>query len=106
MDHLIVFDCEKVLPNRFAVALAAAARSRALRRGAPTRSQVSAAGANELALREIAEGAFPPVELVQLLGGESGADLLGAPVPQKEPCPGAPVGSVEASVPSSRETVH
>jgi len=34
MDPHVVFDCQKVLPNRFALTLAAAARSRALARGA------------------------------------------------------------------------
>ncbi|MEZ2409262.1 DNA-directed RNA polymerase subunit omega [Bosea sp. RCC_152_1] len=102
MDPLVVFDCEKVLPNRFAVALTAAARSRALRRGALPRSQAMAVGADELALREIAEGAFTPVELAQFLGGPGRADLLPAPTRQQEHCPGAPDEGVEAPVPSSR----
>lgn len=38
MDLFLVFDCQKVLPNRFALALAAAARSRALARGAGARA--------------------------------------------------------------------
>jgi hypothetical protein len=38
MDPHIVFDCEKVLPNRFDLAVAAAARVRALSRGGEPRS--------------------------------------------------------------------
>ncbi len=32
MDPHVVFDCQKILPNRFALALAAAARTCALKR--------------------------------------------------------------------------
>lgn len=34
MDPFVVFDCQQVVPDRFALALAAAPRSRALLRGA------------------------------------------------------------------------
>jgi len=44
MDPNIVFDCEKVLPNRFGLALAAAARIRALNRGSEPRLRVADAG--------------------------------------------------------------
>ncbi|GEM_PF-4910677 len=37
MDTHVVFDCQKVLPNRFALTLAAASRIRALARGAEPR---------------------------------------------------------------------
>jgi DNA-directed RNA polymerase subunit omega len=56
MDPLVVFACEKVLPNRFALALAATARSRALNRGAELRLDRPIASVPEFALREIAEG--------------------------------------------------
>ncbi len=97
MDPLVVFDCEKVLPNRFAVTLAAAARCRALRRGARPRSQASAADMSELALREIAEGAFTPVELARLLCGTEGARLLPASALEQQPCLDAPHGSAAAT---------
>ncbi|TPJ49613.1 DNA-directed RNA polymerase subunit omega [Mesorhizobium sp. B2-6-4] len=37
MDPLIVLDCENAVPNRFALAVAAAGRARALSRGAEPR---------------------------------------------------------------------
>ncbi len=37
MDPHVIFDCEKALPNRFVLVLAAAARTRALNRGAEPR---------------------------------------------------------------------
>lgn len=37
MDPFVVIDCAKVLPNRIALTLAAAARSRALQRGVQPR---------------------------------------------------------------------
>jgi DNA-directed RNA polymerase subunit omega len=56
MDPHVVFNCEKVLPSRFALTLAAAARSWALARGAEPRPKVADRGVGELALREIAAG--------------------------------------------------
>lgn len=44
MDPHIVFDCEKVLPNRFDLAVAAAARVRALSRGGEPRIRISETG--------------------------------------------------------------
>ncbi|MBZ9822835.1 DNA-directed RNA polymerase subunit omega, partial [Mesorhizobium sp. CA4] len=76
MDSLVVFDCAQVIPNRFALTLAAAARSRALHRGAEPRSNRPAASASDLALHEIAEGAFTPAELGLFLEGESAPRLL------------------------------
>ena len=70
MDPHIVFDCQKVLPNRFALTLAAAARSRALARGAAARLEAAATGnASDLALREIAAGAFEEFELAPFRSG-------------------------------------
>ncbi len=79
MNPFVVFDCAKVLPNRFALTLAAAARSHALHRGAQPRSDTPAANASDLALREIAEGAFTPAELGLFLVGPSGPRLLPRP---------------------------
>jgi DNA-directed RNA polymerase subunit omega len=67
MDPLIVFDCERVLANRFALAVAAAARSRSLNRGAEPRLEMPCATASEIALREIAQGSFLPDELAPFL---------------------------------------
>jgi DNA-directed RNA polymerase subunit omega len=55
MDPLIVFDCEKAVPNRYALAIAAAERARALIRGGELylRKRRRATPV-ELALREIA----------------------------------------------------
>ena len=67
MDPHIIFDCQKVLPNRFALTLAAAARSRALARGAEPRLDAADYSVNELALHEIAAGAFTRDELAPFL---------------------------------------
>lgn len=107
MDPFVVFDCAKVLPNRFALTLAAAARSRALHRGAEPRSDRPAAGAGDLALHEIAEGAFTPAELGSFLEGRSGPQLLprlSAFDPELRG--GAPPKSAAAPVSPSGETVH
>jgi hypothetical protein len=64
MDPHVVFDSQKVVPNRFALSLAAAARKRALNHGAERRvAGVPAAGNGDLALHEIAAAAFTPAEL-------------------------------------------
>jgi len=107
MDPFIVFDCAKVMPNRFALTLAAAARSRALHRGAEPRSNRAAASASDLALREIAEGAFTPAELRLFLERRRGPQLL----PRRsawdlELRGGAPSESTAAPVSPSGETVH
>lgn len=67
MDPLIVFDCERVLANRFALAVAAAARSRSLNRGAEPRLEMPGATASEIALTEIAQRSFLPDELALFL---------------------------------------
>ena len=58
MDPLVVFDCQKQVPNRFGLALAAAARARALRKGMPFRIQISGLESTVAALREIYSCAF------------------------------------------------
>ncbi|AYM66096.1 DNA-directed RNA polymerase subunit omega [Agrobacterium fabrum] len=45
MDPHVVFDCQDVVPNRFALTVAAAARARALSRGAEPRLDLPSAGA-------------------------------------------------------------
>lgn len=107
MDPFVVFDCAKVLPNRFALTVAAAARSHALHRDAQPRLDTPAASASDLALREIAEGAFTPAELGLFLKGPSGSRLLPRP-PAWNPTlrGGTPPESATALVSPSGETVH
>ncbi|MER8396278.1 DNA-directed RNA polymerase subunit omega [Mesorhizobium sp. M1340] len=59
MDPLIVLDCENTVPNRFALAVAAAGRARALIRGAEPRLSDKVTVPLELALREIAGNRWP-----------------------------------------------
>lgn len=63
MDPFIVNDCEKFIPNRFALALAAASRCRALSRGADPRTGERARSGVDVALDEIGAGAFSKNEL-------------------------------------------
>jgi DNA-directed RNA polymerase subunit omega len=79
MDPYVVFDCESVLPNRFALALAAAARRRALASGAQPRLDAAAIGKSELALHEIAQGVFTSDELGLFLTGSGEATQLACP---------------------------
>jgi DNA-directed RNA polymerase subunit omega len=81
MEPFVVFDCEKVLPNRFSPVLATAARCRALHRGAQPRSQKQAVSITDLALREIGEDAFGSAEL---------AHYLNAPNEPQPPASAAP----------------
>lgn len=67
MDPHVVFDCQKALPNRFALTLAAAARSRALGRGAEPRLDADNGSVTDLALHEIAAGVFTRNELAPFL---------------------------------------
>ncbi|MER8956606.1 DNA-directed RNA polymerase subunit omega [Mesorhizobium sp. M0833] len=63
MDPLIVLDCENTVPNRFALAVAAAGRARALSRGSEPRLSDKVTVPVELALREIAGNRFQPDEV-------------------------------------------
>ena len=105
MDPHVVFDCQKVLPNRFALTLAAAARSRALGRGAEPRLNMGDAGVSNLALHEIAAGVFTRSELAPFLPGEAGRPSLPPPGPDSRLCDG---GCKKAIAPAarSRQTVH
>lgn len=49
MDPFIVYNCEKFVPNRFALALAAASRCRVLNRGADPRTGELAGSGVDLA---------------------------------------------------------
>ncbi len=76
MDPLIVFDAQRTLPSRFPLAIAAAARARALSRGAEPRRPQEAPNNAGLALREIAAAAFEPdeIELFLLAGSRARKD--------------------------------
>lgn len=67
MDPFVVFDCQQVMLDRFALALAAAARSRALLRGAQPKLVGSGKGATEVSLQEMAGRAFSREELAPFL---------------------------------------
>ena len=98
MDPFVVFDCAKVLPNRFALTLAAAARSRAIQRGAQPRSNEPAASPGDLALHEIASGAFTAAELAPFLVERKGTHLIPPPALDQKPCGSAPAGRAATSV--------
>ncbi|WP_293828421.1 DNA-directed RNA polymerase subunit omega [uncultured Brevundimonas sp.] len=105
MDPHVVLDCQKVLPNRFALTLAAAARSRALGRGAEPRLDSDHPGASDLALHEIAAAMFTRKELAPFLPSEGGRPSLSPPDPVPRLLDG---GERAAAAPlsRSRETVH
>ncbi|MBB3353814.1 DNA-directed RNA polymerase subunit omega [Rhizobium lentis] len=107
MDPHIVFDCQNILPNRFALSLAAAARTRALRRGAKPRLDPRCASASEMALQEIACGAFADDEMAPFLfASQAGACFLPPPAPTKIELRGDGLSSTAAApVASSHEAV-
>ncbi|WP_411032798.1 DNA-directed RNA polymerase subunit omega [Shinella sp. BYT-45] len=106
MDPHLVFDCQKVLPNRFALTLAAAARSRALARGAEPRLDTDDRSASELALHEIAACAFCEHELEPFLPGADGRRSLPPPDPDSRLCGGGCGSAAAAPASRARETVH
>ncbi|TWG97922.1 DNA-directed RNA polymerase subunit omega [Mesorhizobium sp. J18] len=106
MDPLVVFECQKILPNRFALTLAAAARSRALNRGRAPRLDQPAAGTVDLALHEIAAGVFTQQELAPFLSDRTGSALLLPPATQYELRDSGPSKAAAAPVSRPRETVH
>lgn len=106
MDPHVVFDCQKVLPNRFALTLAAAARSRALGRGAEPRLDPNNASVSDLALHEIAAGMFTRNELAPFLPGEGGRPSLPPPDPDSQLGGGGRERAAAAPASRSRETVH
>ncbi len=80
MDPLVVLDCQKVLPDRFALTLAAAARSRALLQGAGAMLDMPGASPAELALHEIAAGLLTRDEIAAI-PPEAGRAALPPPGP-------------------------
>src|SRR5258707_634996 len=58
MARITTIDCERVVPNRFELVLRAAARARALARGATPRVSPASDKPTVIALREIAAGAL------------------------------------------------
>ncbi|WP_265976008.1 DNA-directed RNA polymerase subunit omega [Brucella intermedia] len=99
MDTTVVFDCQKVLPNRFALTLAAASRIRALARGAEPRLDAVDCSVGDLALHEIAAGAFTRDELAPFLPGADERQLLPPPDPASRLRDG---GGGSAAAPASR----
>jgi len=67
MDPHVVFMCQKVLPNPFVLTVAAAARAHALNAGVEPRVAAASASTAEIALQEIANGAFADHELAPFL---------------------------------------
>ncbi|MCJ8521604.1 DNA-directed RNA polymerase subunit omega [Pseudorhizobium tarimense] len=79
MDPHVVFMCQKVLPNPFVLTIAAAARAHALNAGAEPRVTAANASTAEIALQEIANGAFANHELAPFLTDQMLAAKLAAP---------------------------
>jgi DNA-directed RNA polymerase subunit omega len=67
MDHVFTVECQRFVPNPYTLVHVAAARARALRRGAPPRLETEGHSLGYAALREIAAGAFTSDELSTLL---------------------------------------
>jgi DNA-directed RNA polymerase subunit omega len=85
MEILYTVDCERFIPNRFELVLVAAARARAIARGAEPR--VDGEGtASRLALREIAAGRFNSDEIQALLAPprRDAEDLISVGVTDEE----------------------
>ncbi|MBA9035959.1 DNA-directed RNA polymerase subunit omega [Rhizobium leguminosarum] len=81
MDPHVVFDCQEIMPDRFALTIAAAARARALTRGAEPRLDLPRVSVGSLALREIAGSAFSHDELALFLPGSPTPARLSGPDP-------------------------
>jgi len=99
MDTRVVFDCQKVLT------LAAASRIRALARGAEPRLDAVDRSVGDLALHEIAAGAFTRDELAPFLPGADERQLLPPPDPASRLRDGGG-GSAAAPASRSQKTVH
>ncbi len=67
MNPFVAIDAQQAVPDRFALVLAASARSRALRAGAEPRVEPKRQATEELALEEIATGAISQEELLPFL---------------------------------------
>ena len=104
MDPYVVYDCQRVVPNQFALTLAAAARWRALNHGAEPRLVPSAGTGNAyLALQEIAAGVFGNTELARAVGGPNAGAFLAQPASTQ-----SLLAASDAAAPRlpSRETIH
>lgn len=107
MDPHVVFDCQEIVPNRFALTIAAAARARALTRGAEPRIDLPHESVSDLALHEIAGSAFSQEELAPFLPELASTTLLPAPDPTTTELRGDGTTSAAAApVASPQETVH
>jgi len=104
MNPLIVIDAAKAVPDPFALAMAAAARARALRRGAPPRSDADARPGPDLALCEIASSAFAEEELAPFLPDTALVSRLAPPKALPRLGGGRP-SAVAATIPP-RGTFH
>lgn len=104
MDPFVTIDAQQVLPNRFGLALAGAMRSRALRRGNEPRLALEGMTTQDLALHEIAAGAFTDAELAPFRIGQQPAGLLRAPHQQLGA--GFPSRDTGTCVPPDRRTAH
>ena len=98
MDPHVVFDCRDIVPNRVALTVAAAARARALTRGAEPRLDLPGASATNLALHEIAGGALRQDELTPFLPGSAS--------PARLPAPNGASSAAAAPASSPQEAVH
>jgi len=105
MDPLIVIDAKKVVPDPFALAVAAAARARALHHGAEPRVNAEVGPGPYLALSEIASGAFREEELAPFLpDGRAVMPRLAAPEPWPKVCDGGREAAAAPVLPP--RTVH
>jgi DNA-directed RNA polymerase omega subunit len=80
VEGFFATDCDLYIPNRFATVHLAALRARELKHGSPARIPPEAHPAANLALREIAAGAFTFDEIV---------NYLAAPRRDQDPAPPA-----------------
>ncbi|RSC30035.1 DNA-directed RNA polymerase subunit omega [Agrobacterium sp. FDAARGOS_525] len=107
MDPHVVFDCQEIVPNRFVLTIVAAARARALNRGAEARVDLPDSGVQDLALREVAKGAFSRDELAPFLPALTSPARLTASDPTATELRGDGAASAAAAPRSSaQETVH
>jgi DNA-directed RNA polymerase subunit omega len=106
MDPHVVFDCQEIIPNRYALTIAAAARTRALNRGAEPRIDPPNVGIRDLALHEIADGAFSRDELARFLPGSATPARLMASDPKATELRGGGATSTAAAPASPQEAVH
>lgn len=106
MDPYVIFDCLKVLPDRFALTLSAAARSRALGRGAEPRLDPNYPSVCDLALHEIAAGMFGQTELGPFLCGKGERSSLPPPDSDSMTRDGGSEIASAAAASRCRETAH